>query len=102
MTVAPHEHFQRDGADIYDEVEITISDALLGAEITVPTLHGDDTFEVPSGTRSGTVVRLRGRGIEHLNRRGNGDHFVQVNLAVPNKLTKAQRALVEQLKGEGL
>ena len=102
ISVSPHEIFQRDGADVYAEMEIPLSAALLGAELTVPTLHGDDTFSVPPGTRSGTVVRLRGRGVEQLGRRGKGDHFVQVNLAIPKTLSKSQRALVEQLKSEGL
>ena len=102
IAVREHDHFQRDGADVYSQLEIPISDALLGAKITVDTLHGEETFDVPRGTRSGTVVRLRGRGIEHLGRRGMGDHFVQVSLAVPKKLSKAQKALVEQLREEGL
>lgn len=102
ISVEDHPHFQRDEADVYSQVEIAISDALLGADLTVPTLHGDHTFDVPRGTRSGTVVRLRGRGIERLSGRGKGDHFVQVSLAVPTKLTKAQRGLVEALRDEGL
>ena len=102
IQVAGHETFQRDGADVYSEIEIPISDALLGANITVPTIHGDESFDVPKGTRSGTVVRLRGHGIEKIGRRGQGDHFVQVNLAVPKSLNKAQRDLVEQLRDAGL
>ena len=102
IQVAGHETFQRDGADVYSEIEIPISDALLGANITVPTIHGDESFDVPRGTRSGTVVRLRGHGIEKIGRRGQGDHFVQVNLAVPKSLNKAQHDLVEQLRDAGL
>ncbi|MDP6944275.1 MAG: molecular chaperone DnaJ [Myxococcota bacterium] len=102
ISVQEHDHFQRDGADIYSEVEIPISDALLGAEITVPTLHGDDAFDVPQGTRSGTVVRLRGRGVERLGRGGVGDHFVQVNISVPKRLSEEQRQLVDELKKAGL
>jgi len=102
IAVANHRHFQRDGADVYSEIEIALSDALLGATLTVPTLHGEDSFEVPQGTRSGTVVRLRGRGIERLGRGGVGDHFVQVNLAVPKALSAEQRELVNALKKAGL
>jgi len=102
IQVRAHEFFQREGADVYSEIEIPISQALLGAEISVPTIHGEEHFDVPQGTRSGTVVRLRGQGIERIDRRGQGDHFVQINLAVPKKLTKDQRKLVEQLRDQGL
>lgn len=102
IQVAAHEHFQRDGADVYSEIEIPISHALLGAEISIATIHGEESFDVPRGTRSGTVVRLRGHGIEKLGRRGQGDHFVQVNLAVPKTLSKSQQKLIEQLREEGL
>ena len=102
IEVAGHETFKRDGADVHSEIEIPISDALLGAHITVPTVHGDESFDVPRGTRSGTVVRLRGHGIERLGRRGQGDHYVHINLAVPKTLNKAQRDLIEQLRDAGL
>ena len=102
VRVAPHEAFQREGSDVYSELEISISDALLGATIAAATIHGEERFDVPAGTRSGTVVRLRGRGIERLGRGGTGDHFVQVNLAIPKTLNKAQQALIEQLRDAGL
>ena len=81
---------------------ISLSQATLGDDLTVPTLHGDQNVKVPSGTQSGTVIRLRQRGIPRVDGAGRGDQFVSLKIAVPRKLNKAQRAAVEALRGVGL
>ena len=98
----PDERYQRDGADVYTEEAISISQALLGHDLEVETLHGSESFSIPPGTASGTVVRLRSRGIERVNGPGKGDHFVTVNVTIPTNLNPTQRKLVEALSSEGL
>jgi molecular chaperone DnaJ len=78
-------------------VPIGIAQAVLGAEITVPTLEGEEKLKIPEGTQSGSVFRLRNKGIVSLGERGRGDQFVTVNLVVPTKLTKEQRQAFESL-----
>lgn len=84
IVVEPHEHFHREGPHILSEVEITFPQAVLGAELEVETLHGEQTLEVPAGTKDGTRFQLKGKGIEQLNGFGKGDHVVVTRLAVPH------------------
>jgi molecular chaperone DnaJ len=95
--VDEHEFFQRQGANIYCQMPIGITQAVLGGEITVPTLEGEEKVKVPEGTQSGTVFRLRNKGIVSLGERGRGDQFVTVNVVIPTKLSKEQRQLFESL-----
>jgi molecular chaperone DnaJ len=95
--VEEHPFFQRQGNNIYCQVPIGITQAVLGADITVPTLDGQEKLEVPEGTQSGTVFRLRNKGIVSLGERGRGDQFVAVNVVIPTKLSKEQRQLFEAL-----
>lgn len=97
ITVRPDPLFLREGFNVLCEVPITYAQAALGAEIVVPTLDGKVKYNVPEGTQPGTVFRLKGRGIAHLGGRGVGDQLVRVVIEVPQKLTKEQRALIEQL-----
>lgn len=93
--------FERRGFDVWTEVPITYAQAVLGAEITVPTIDGNVTYTVPEGTQPDTVFRLRGKGIQKLQRDGRGDQMVKVILEVPKNLTKKQKealtAFSEQL-----
>jgi molecular chaperone DnaJ len=95
--VEEHPFFQRQGNNIYCQVPVGITQAVLGAEITVPTLDGEEKLKMPEGTQTGSVFRLRGKGIVSLGERGRGDQFVTVNLVIPTKLTKEQRQLFESL-----
>ena len=95
--VEEHPFFQRQGTNIYCEIPIGVTQAVLGAEIMVPTLEDDEKLRIPEGTQTGTVFRLRGKGIAGLGERGRGDQFVTVNVAIPTKLTKEQRQLFESL-----
>ena len=89
-----HPLFERDGSDIYCDIPITYAQAVLGAEITVPTIDGDVEYEIPEGTQSGTKFRLRGKGVKMLRRDTRGDQYVTVSVEVPKKLTKRQKDLL--------
>jgi molecular chaperone DnaJ len=95
--VDEHPFFQRQGNNIYCQVPIGIAQAVLGGEITVPTLEGEEKLKIPEGTQSGSVFRLRNKGIVSLGERGRGDQFVTANVVVPTKLTKEQRQIFEDL-----
>ena len=95
--VAEHEHFERQGNNLYSSVPITFAQAALGAEVTVNTLSGDQSLKVPAGTQTGTVFRVRGQGMPVLGGRGKGDLFVSVSVMTPTSLTREQRKLLEQL-----
>lgn len=104
ITVKEDPVFQRDGYDVYVQVPITYSQAVLGAEIEVPTVDGKVAQRIPEGTQSGTKFRLRGKGIQYLNGRGRGDQYVIVDVEIPKKLSKTQRealkAFEDSLKEE--
>lgn len=102
VNIRPDKVFERDGEDIYMKMEIPYSLAALGGEINVPTVDGDITIRVRPGTQPGTMIRLRERGVPHLRGRGRGDEYVRFNVLTPEKLTKEQKELMEQLKKEGL
>ena len=92
-----HELFNRHGDNILFDLPISFTQAALGAEIPVPTLAGEQILKVPAGTQSGKVLKLRGKGVPHLNRSGRGDQLVQVTVWVPTQLSPEDRALLEQL-----
>lgn len=96
IEVSEHSFFERRGADLYCSVPISIAQAALGAEIRVPTLHGDESLSIPEGTQPGTLFRKKGKGLPDPHG-GKGDLYVNVRVAVPSKLTKEQKALFEQL-----
>lgn len=100
--IKPHEIFERDGADVYVRVAIPYSLAVLGGEIKVPTVDGDVKLRIRAGTQPGTMMRLMGQGILHLQGRGKGDQYVRIIIASPDKLTKEQKRIVEEMKKEGL
>ncbi|MEJ2347871.1 MAG: DnaJ domain-containing protein [Patescibacteria group bacterium] len=102
VNIRPHGIFERDGADIFVRSAIPFSLAALGGEIEVPTVDGDVKIRIKKGTQSGTMIRLRGKGAPRLRGRGKGDQYVRVLVAVPQKLTKEQRRIVEEMKKEAL
>ena len=91
VTVKTDNVFERDGYDVYVRVPITYSQAVLGAEIEVPTVDGKVAQKIPEGTQSGTKFRLRGQGIQYLNGRGRGNQYVIVEVEIPKKLNRTQR-----------
>jgi molecular chaperone DnaJ len=90
--------FLRDGNDILSTLDVTMTQAALGARLTVPTLDGDVELDLEPGTQPGTVRVLRGKGMPVLQGFGRGEHRVVVNVVVPSRLTDEQRALLEQFE----
>jgi len=95
--VRPHPYFRRRGDDILLNVGINVSQATLGARITVPTVDGEEELAVPPGTQPGKVLRLKGKGVPHLQRSGRGDQLVVISVEIPRHLTPEQRELFERL-----
>jgi molecular chaperone DnaJ len=97
VEVAAHPFFRRDGNHLAMEIPLNFPTLALGGSIDVPTLDGKEPFKVPEGTQSGTTFRLRGKGMPDVSGRGRGDLFFTVQAVTPKKLTKEQRAALEQL-----
>ncbi len=92
--------FERDGYDVWCDVPITYCQAVLGAEVTVPTIDGKVSYNVPEGTQPGTVFRLRNKGISYINGRGRGDQYVRVNIEVPTNLSSKQKEALKEFDGQ--
>jgi molecular chaperone DnaJ len=97
IEVENHAYFRRKGDDVLLDLDINISQAVLGDEIHIPTLNGDVELRIPPGTQPGKTFRLRGRGIPHLRGSGSGDQLVTVSVQIPSRLTAEQRDLFEKL-----
>jgi molecular chaperone DnaJ len=95
--VKSHEFFERDGMNVMCQVPIGYATACLGGKISVPTIDGEEEIQVASGTPSGKVLPLRGKGIPSINGRGRGDHLVQLVVAVPKTLSSKEEELIRQL-----
>ncbi len=97
ISVEEHPFFRREEENIYCEVPISVTRAVLGGEINIPTLDGEEKLTIPEGTQPGTVFRLRGKGIVHVNSHGRGDELVTVSVRIPKKISKEERRLFEEL-----
>jgi len=97
LSVQPHQFFTRDGDTTLYELPINFAQAALGAEVEVPTLDGEVKLKIPTGCQTGRVLQLKNKGIPHLHRRGRGDHLVTLRVVTPDKLTKKQQQLFEEL-----
>ncbi len=95
--VQDHPFFHREGDDLYCEAPVNFPTLALGGEIEVPTLDDPHTLTIPAGSQSGARFKLRGKGMPSVSGRGKGDLYVLVRAAVPKKLTKEQKKLLEQL-----
>ena len=101
LSVKPHPVFQRDGADLYCRVPISMVQAALGGEFTVHTLDGTESrVSIPEGAQTGRQLRLRGKGMPILRSREAGDLFVQLNVETPQSLTRRQRELLMEFAQE--
>lgn len=98
--VKPHKVFERHGNEVYVKVPIPFTIAALGGSIEVPTLKGKASLKIPAGTQSNTVFRMKGLGIPELHSHHVGDEHVEVFITVPEKLTKRQKQLLEELDKE--
>jgi molecular chaperone DnaJ len=97
LTIRPHDFFERHGYDLHCVIPISFPQAALGADFEIPGIDGPVSIKIPEGTQSGRELRIRGRGVPHLNEKGNGDLVVKVMVQIPRKLSRAQRDLVTKL-----
>lgn len=97
INVKPHKYFRRRDYDILMDLNVNVAQAVLGAEVEIPTVDGDATLKIPAGTQPGKVLHMRGKGVPHLRSNGRGDQLVVVNVEIPTRLNQEQRQLFEQL-----
>ncbi len=100
IRIKPHKEFRREENDVYYDLWVSYADAVLGAEVMVPTLDGKVKFTIPEGTPSGKQFKLRGKGIPVLNGYGRGDQYVKVLVDIPKNLNKKQKELLEAFEAE--
>lgn len=93
-----HEELQRDGNNVVYDLYVSFIDAVLGAQIEVPTIDGKVKIKLEPGTQSGRILRLKGKGIKELNGYGKGDQLIHVNVWTPKQLTKEEREMLEKLR----
>ena len=99
LSIKPHAFFQRDGADIFCRVPVSITTAALGGQFEVPTVDGGRTrVKVPEGAQSGRQFRLKGKGMPVLRSRQTGDMYVQIVVETPQNLSRRQRELLEEFE----
>ncbi len=101
VQVTEHEDFEREGDDLRYKRAISFPQAVFGDKIEIPTIDGDVTLDIPSGTQSGETFRLGGKGMPRLRRRGNGNLFVQVQVATPQDLNKEQKEALKAFAEAG-
>ena len=100
--VLPHKFFERDLDDIYLEVPITITEAILGTKKTIPTLEGNIKLNIPAGSNSGDKQRIKGKGIDNKSSRHKGNMYIILKVITPKKLTREQKKLIEKLSNTDL
>ena len=99
LSIQPHEFFQRDGADIFCRVPISVTTAALGGEVEVPTIDGGKTrVRVPDGAQTGKQFRLKGKGMPVMRTSKVGDMYIQVVVETPRNLSRRQRELLEEFE----
>jgi molecular chaperone DnaJ len=94
----PHEFFVREGDDVVYELFISYPEAVMGTEVEIPTLIGRAKLKIESGIQPGKFLKMRDKGIQHLNRHGAGDQLVKVNIFVPGKITNKEKELLKELQ----
>ena len=96
----PHEFFKREGDDILYELYVSFPDIVLGAEYEVPTLAGKARLKIDAGTQPGKLLRMREKGIQHVNRHGAGDELVRINVIVPKKVSNKEKEILKELQDQ--
>lgn len=102
IRVKPDSIFRRDGEDILSREKISFSQAVFGDKIDARMIDGTMKLKIPAGIQSGTILRVRGKGIDRESRFGRGDHLVEILVETPDRLSKKQKDLIEELRKEGL
>jgi curved DNA-binding protein len=98
--VRPHPFFSRVQDDIYVDVPVTITEAALGAQVTIPTVDGPTRLTIPEGTQGGQRLRLRGKGAPHLKGSGRGDMYAVIKIVVPKKMSDTSKKLLRDFDGQ--
>ena len=98
IRVQPHSNFKRDGKDIFYDQDISMIDATLGCKLVVPTLDGSEKIKVDSGSQPNTIIKLKGKGVPHINSRGRGDQYVRIVVNIPKNISKYQKKLLEEFQ----
>ena len=99
--VKKHKLFRKEGSDLIMNLDIKLSDALLGAKIDIQTLDGLSTLNIPEGTNTGDILQIKGKGVPNQSR-SRGDILVQIKVMMPKKLGKSAREAIQKLQQEGL
>ena len=102
FTVKEDDFYERDGNDIYITIPLTIAEAVLGCKKMVPTVYGNVELSIPDGTKNGSKLRLKGKGIDSAINGKKGDMYVTVNVVIPSKLNKKQKELFKELSDTDL
>ncbi len=100
LNIKPHNKFGREGYDIITEIEISMTQAALGDIVDVETVDGNVKLKIPEGTQPNSLIRIRGKGVNYLQAKGRGDHFVRVRVVIPNKLKPKQKDLLKEFEKE--
>jgi molecular chaperone DnaJ len=100
--VARHPTFRKDGNNLFMELGVKLSDALLGADYPIETLDGKITVKIPEGIKFGEMLRVKGKGVPSENGKHRGDLIIKINIEIPHKLSKDARKAIEDLRREGI
>ena len=98
VEVTPHNSYNRKGDDLFIEVVISLTDAILGCETEFKTLAGNVVLKIPPETQNGKSFRLRGKGMPHLRRSGTGDLYAEINVQLPTELSNREREIFDELR----
>lgn len=100
ISVSSSPKFRREGYDILTDIKIPMTEAVLGGVEEVETVQGKVKLKIPQGTQPGTLIRIKGKGVKHVNSTSYGDHYVRVQIEVPQKLSSRQKELLEEFEKE--
>ncbi len=98
--IKQHKYFKRKGEDIFLDARISFTEAALGTEIEIPTIEGNASLKIPSGTQPGTVMRMKNKGMPRIHSHGRGDQLVKIIVEIPKKLSKKQKSALEEFEKE--
>lgn len=98
VIVDKHQYFERKGNDVYITIPLDFTDAILGCSLPIPTVYGEVTLKIPSGTQCGQVFKLKDKGIKNLRGSGYGDQYVKIDVKIPSKINKEQKKALELYK----
>ncbi|MDH3676709.1 MAG: molecular chaperone DnaJ [Nitrosopumilus sp.] len=98
IRILSHQNFKRDGADIFYDQDISMIDATLGKEVTIPVLNGNEKIKIEAGSQPNTIIKLKGKGLPRMNSRGRGDQYIRVVVNIPKKISKHQKNILQEFQ----